>query len=210
MAETNVSTTIEERIATIREEQGDQVSLDSVAAIVGGILGTIRGDIEAADLAPQPPATETFELPPTLLEVLTKGFRETKMPETIKQLTETVEEAEEATNIILSAGEALEELADTVDEKTAKKIHEICTNIYQASNFQDIGGQRINKVLTTVREIITNLDAAAAAIGELYIEENAPVDEHQVTEEENLLHGPQLHQDANTQAEIDALLASFD
>ncbi len=89
------------------------------------------------------------------------------------------------------------------------------TRIYEGCGFQDITGQRVTKVVKTLKDIEERIDALVAAFGSEIEKVKADQPEPEEKEEkkdcdEDVLHGPQLAKDAKSQAEVDALLASFD
>jgi chemotaxis protein CheZ len=83
------------------------------------------------------------------------------------------------------------------------------TRIYEACNFQDITGQRISKVVATLKTIETRLVSLAAAVGHgegaAKSGKPAPQDGSKGSDA-GLLNGPQLPQNATKQDEVDALL----
>lgn len=201
-------------IESLRADRGDQVSLDSVGEIVASLLESLDGDLGPAedrnDDRSAGDRVDFEELGARLFPLLGAGFRDEGLRESVTHLSEAIAESEEAANAILEAGEAIEQLVATVSGEDAHKMLAIVTKIYEASSFQDIGGQRITKAIKTIREVADRLDQVAAIIGSDLIEELAPEIEATASEDESLLHGPQHHGQANTQEEIDALLASFD
>lgn len=201
-------------IESLRADRGGRVSLDSVGEVVASLLESLDGDLSPADDhdgdCNAANKVDLEELGPRLFPLLTAEFRDEGLRESAAHLSEAVAESEVAANAILEAGETIEELAATVSGEAASKMLGIVTKIYEASSFQDIGGQRITKALKTIREVADRLDQVAAIIGADVIAELAPKKEGAKSEEENLLHGPQHHGQANTQEEVDALFASFD
>jgi len=101
----------------------------------------------------------------------------------------------QATQKILDAAEEIDQLAENLaaalkgglERELAQDISEILLRIFEACNFQDLIGQRVSKVLGTLKP-------GTAAV---------PRRGHAAPE----LHGPRLDGDAGhmTQAEIDAL-----
>ncbi len=201
-------------IESLRADRGDPVSLDLVGEIVASLLESLDGDLGPAEHRDDDRRAGNkvgFEqLGPRLFPLLTTGFRDEGLREAAAHLSEAIAESEEATNAILEAGEAIEELVATVNGEAARKMLAIVTRIYEASAYQDIGGQRITKAMKTIREVADRLDQVAAIIGSDLIEELGSEKQGPKSEEENLLHGPQHHGQANTQEDVDALLASFD
>jgi chemotaxis protein CheZ len=76
-----------------------------------------------------------------------------------------------------------------------------------------VTGQRITKVVKTLKHIETTIDALLVAFGDCQ-KDGAIVapplpPEDTRSEEEKLLNGPQLPTAANNQTDIDAILAGF-
>lgn len=71
-----------------------------------------------------------------------------------EELTAVVRATEEATNIILDAADEIQGLVTKLPKSDeATKINDATIRIYAASNFQDITGQRINKVIKTLEYV---------------------------------------------------------
>jgi chemotaxis protein CheZ len=81
--------------------------------------------------------------------------------------------------------------------------------IFEACSFQDITGQRISKVVGTLREIEGAVDKLLNLFGP---GDADPLPEMEDTrsEDEQLLNGPQLDGQGVSQDDIDKLLAEFD
>lgn len=88
------------------------------------------------------------------------------------------------------------------------------TEIFEASNFQDITGQRITKVVSTLKVIEEKINALVTILGD-EVQRAAATDQPNAANDgapgdEDLLNGPQLPSNAIDQDEIDKLLSSFD
>src|SRR3546814_553319 len=98
--------------------------------------------------------------------------------------------------------------------EVAGPITDAVTRVYEACNFQDITGQRITKIVKALQHIETKVDALLNAFGEELEEQRkarqAAKAAAKPTKDGHLLNGPQLPDEATKQADIDALLASFD
>ena len=137
------------------------------------------------------------------------------IPVATDELDAVLEHTAAATNEILDTCEVLERLVPELPALPAARIGEAVTRIYEACSFQDITGQRIAKVVAALKEIegrvqqITQRFGPSAGGGAPVA---APARERLPgrTEGERLAQGPQLPAAASSQAEIDALLASFD
>ena len=140
------------------------------------------------------------------------------IPTANDELDAVVEHTASATNEILDACEALERLAPTLSGEAADTVGAAVTRIYEACSFQDITGQRIGKVVTALKAIETRVQQVTARFGHAPAAVPAPASAppggggwtNAKTEGERLANGPQLPAAASSQAEIDALLASFD
>ena len=85
--------------------------------------------------------------------------------------------------------------------------------IYQACSFQDITGQRINKVVKTLKQIESKVDQLLSAFGDEVAQQRtkatneaaAAQESAKAAREEHLLNAPQLPTEAVSQADIDAL-----
>jgi chemotaxis protein CheZ len=129
------------------------------------------------------------------------------------ELDAIVSATEGATETILSASERIEGLTESIkvqatsdDERAAAEdITEEIMKIFEACNFQDLTGQRITRVVNTLRFVEERIETMIDALGgEKEIAEVAP----QVETKEGdarLLHGPQSGENRISQDEIDSL-----
>ena len=109
--------------------------------------------------------------------------------------------------------ELLEGLTAQMPAEIAEQVTNAVTQVYESCNFQDITGQRITKVVKTLKHIEDRVEALVAAFGDeiqKYRQTHPHEEPQQKSADEKLLNGPQLPDDAGKQADIDALLASFD
>lgn len=147
-----------------------------------------------------------------LLQPRTFGAK--KIPDANLELDAIVGATDEAAGRIMDAADQIGEIAGDSDAKLAEKLQNISTELYEASSFQDICGQRITKVVKTLKFLEERLIVLAEAIGDdTVIEEEKSVEFNSdglVEDNKSLLHGPQLEDEANSQDDIDALMADFD
>ena len=129
------------------------------------------------------------------------------------QLDAIVEATEEATNTIMEAVEANEEILDglraefTEESQIAKldKVTENVSRIYEACSFQDITGQRITKVVRSLSYVEQRVNSIIEVWGEEEIAGIEVIPDHEKTEDEKLLEGPQRKEVAISQDDIDKL-----
>ncbi|TCS63023.1 protein phosphatase CheZ [Varunaivibrio sulfuroxidans] len=136
------------------------------------------------------------------------------LPAATDELDAIVKATAEATNTIMDAVEVVENVMGEVADDPSKRLMEATTHIYEACSFQDITGQRIGKVVTTLKHIEEKIDALVEAFGDeiSLIKKNMPEEKSAdgLVTDKDLLEGPQLGDAAKSQSEIDDLLAGFD
>ncbi len=133
------------------------------------------------------------------------------------ELDAIVSSTERATQQILEAAEKIESLTREIqshapDQYVTRLTEDICetiVGIFESCNFQDITGQRITKVVRTLKyveaRIIAMIDIwGAEAFGEMDLA-GAPSQETAADDDSKLLNGPQLENKGISQDEIDKL-----
>jgi chemotaxis protein CheZ len=130
------------------------------------------------------------------------------------ELDAIVTATERATQQILEAAEKIENLSreiashstDGYVSRLVEDIGETIVSMFEACNFQDITGQRITKVVRTLKYIEARVNAMIEIWGAENIAEATPVlvEDHR-DDESKLLNGPQLESKAISQDEIDKL-----
>ncbi|WP_291298424.1 protein phosphatase CheZ [Elioraea sp.] len=203
-----------ERLAVLRDRHRDATTPEAVANIVETVLGTMHGDLsqtEATLLSEVEQIARTIaaakqEIASLQVEDINGSF----IPSATDELDAIVEATARATNEILDACETFDMISSEVSAEVSDKLQGATTRIYEACSFQDITGQRITKVVSTLKSIEERIGAiidtfAARVPGEARL---SPKSEPEG--EAALLNGPQLPGNGVDQAEIDRLLASFD
>ena len=139
--------------------------------------------------------------------------KNTHIPEATDELDAVVAATADATNTIMAQCEKIDAVGAGLDDASKEALTGCVTQIYEACSFQDITGQRIKKVITTLRIIEERVDSIVDTLGDkvgLKISDAQLVKEVSVEDEKSLLNGPQMPEKAITQADIDKLLAEFD
>ena len=114
----------------------------------------------------------------------------------------------------------IESVAEVISDEQSNVLSDAVTQIYEACSFQDITGQRIHKVVTALREIEEKVETVVQKFGpdretreELKRQRQADKEVVESVDgevnEEDLLEGPQMAENANSQDDIDALLADM-
>lgn len=140
--------------------------------------------------------------------------KEEHLPRAGQELEAIVEATADATHKIMDAVEIIEGAIPQTEGDAQAQLSDAVTRIFEACSFQDITGQRIGKVVKTLKDIEDRVDAMINAFGGEIKKIKAEQVKQEAKKEEvtdaDLLEGPQLAGQGKNQAEIDALLASFD
>ena len=127
-----------------------------------------------------------------------------------EELDAVVSHTADATNAILEACELLDATADSAGGPDAAIVQEATMRIYEACSFQDITGQRITKVVNTLKTVEAKVTMIVETFGLRRWEEVMPTPDPSAQKADaHLLNGPQMPASAMAQADIDALLADF-
>lgn len=195
----------------------------------GGSLPDSR-PATTADAPPDDPSDEEIMTLKTEVKALAHAIQQTKReiaalrsPNADKdqisavtdELDAVVQATEDATNTILEAAETIDNVAeqlrssdDAFVNQLGEQLAEQSMKVFEACNFQDITGQRINKVVNGMKFVEERIQAMIAIWGEEDFAKIAPSTEINFRPEDpdaSLLSGPQLEGKGISQDEIDAL-----
>jgi chemotaxis protein CheZ len=145
-----------------------------------------------------------------------KSFNGEEMARVNGELGAVVGGTEEATQQILEAAESIDQAASALSKVNSpdqqrlisEEIQERVVSIFEACNFQDLTGQRIKKVMNTMKFIENHITVMMEIWGGVdAIKAHAPTIVDSREEDEKLLNGPKLSGDAGhaSQDDIDAL-----
>lgn len=145
-----------------------------------------------------------------------KSFSGDEMTKVTGELGAVVGGTEEATQQILEAAEAIDEAASALaktqssemQSQLSQDIQERVISIFEACNFQDLTGQRISKVMTTMKFIEHHINVMMEIWGGVdHIKAHAPPIVDERVGDARLLNGPKgLGEEGHaSQNDIDAL-----
>jgi chemotaxis protein CheZ len=158
--------------------------------------------------------TDAIEHTKTQIAALRPAGSADRIERAAIELDAVVLDTENATNRILAATEAIEELGNRLAAQSndaamsgiADELAERVVEIFEACNFQDITGQRITKVVDTMKFIDERVHRMIQIWGEEMLTTHAePADGEASTADGDTLHGPALPEQRISQDEIDAL-----
>ncbi|MEM5581058.1 MULTISPECIES: protein phosphatase CheZ [unclassified Roseibium] len=147
----------------------------------------------------------------------TTGSEGEDMTRVTNELDAVVSGTEGATETILSAAEFIDETANTLSARVGKEESELAgdirdqvVQIFEACNFQDLTGQRITKVVGTLRFIEDRIEQMMDIWGGIETFKEIETEMRKAKEgDAALLNGPSLESDVDvaSQDDIDALFA---
>ena len=138
-----------------------------------------------------------------------KELTEKDLPDAANSLDIIIQTSEEACSNILGCAEELMEVAEYVPSKLNARLMEISTKLFESSNFDDLNGQRVRKVIKTLKNIEDRLKGLLDAYGEDYEKVAPDTSDPKKSKDEALMNGPQDAGAAASQEEIDAILNGF-
>lgn len=204
---------LQEEIKAARAEIKTPLTPEEVAGIVRQVIQSLDGDVSAADLKFY---SELEELARYIRQAKTEiasikpdDISTSYIPKATDELDAVVGATEDATNRIMDVCDEMSSIATQCAPEINEKLVNCTTKIFEACNFQDITGQRITKVVETLKHIDSRIEAIVKAMGdEIHrVGGDAPKNIHAADPEKGLLNGPQLPSAAISQADIDKLLS---
>jgi chemotaxis protein CheZ len=132
-----------------------------------------------------------------IAEIRPNDLKLEKLPRAGKELEAIVKQTEAATGTIMDAAEAI------MSANPAQELIEHCTRIIEACAFQDLTGQRITKVVSTLTTVENRLQALETAWGG--VSDSHAAEARDREDDAQYLNGPALEGEGHDQAAIDAL-----
>ena len=134
---------------------------------------------------------------------------EAKIPDAASQLQAVLDLTEKAAGSIMAECEAIEDKLSGVDAATQEAIQESITKIYEALSFQDITGQRLQKIITVLQEVERQILRMVVVFGLKSKTAEDGLDsatKDKLESEAELLSGPQLPGQGLEQDQVDDIL----
>jgi chemotaxis protein CheZ len=199
------------KLAAIRGQQ-PEFEHGMITEVVRAVLTTISDDLttkETTLLREVEELGRTIAIAKSEIAALrVDDITDHDIPFATDELDAIVEHTAHATHAILESCEMLDEVSSSVSGDAATKLQDAVTRIYEACSFQDITGQRITKVVSTLKVIEEKVAHIISTFGPNT--EQVAQTGNRVASDADLLNGPQLPAHAMDQSDIDKLLASFE
>ena len=185
-----------------------------VADVVRAVIDTLGGELSAHEtelLGEIEDLGRTIALAREEIAALrTESSSDTAVSSASEELDAVVSHTADATNAILEACERLDDACASAAGPDAATVQDATMRIYEACSFQDITGQRITKVVATLKTVEGKVNRIIETFGRSRWDDvQAASLSNDDRPDAHLLNGPQLPVAAMGQAAIDALLADF-
>ena len=218
----SVAAQIEMLVDHLRENRERDISLGDIAAVTEVLLTTMQRYFSAID-------TTIYSEFRAMSDRITSARTEIAqmsgdqdedehIPRAGRELEAIVQATEEASSNIMDAAEEIMGL-DLGADGAADAVNDACMRIFEACSFQDITGQRINKVIETLTYIENRLSGlenaleaklnAADAKSETTAKNTLNEDDPEF-ERKHLLKGPALEGEGIDQSAVDSLMSGAD
>lgn len=130
-------------------------------------------------------------------------IKNTRLPGASVELDAVVRDTERATESIMSEAEGLMGVEPTDLAAYKAQVDAAMMRIFEACSFQDLTGQRVTKVISTLRHIEDRVTKFASALGVTDAATEETAEEKRARE--LILNGPAKNGPATSQDDIDAM-----
>jgi len=195
----------------LRAGDHQSVSLPDVAALTEVLMRSLESYFKSIDLT-------LYEECQSLADYIDDARHEISslspdnsdtvgIPRAELELEAIVQQTESATNTIMESAERIMEADPGDTEGYTTVVNDAVMQIFEACSFQDITGQRISKVVSTLQHVEERVAKLVNILGVMdkSNETESPARE-EVDEDKALLNGPALEGEGIDQSEIDSLL----
>lgn len=190
----------------LREKQTDELAMADVAMVTEVLISTMQryfGSIDTQIYREFRELATYIEDAKSEISQLRPGdLKQEKLPRAGLELDAIVQATEEATNTIMEAAESLMDIDSDDPDEIKGVVMDKCMAIFEACSFQDITGQRISKVVTT----LTHIEDRLSQLQHIWWSgEEGGADEPEKVGDAALLNGPQLAGEGIDQSYVDSV-----
>lgn len=193
----------------LRASDDQKISLTDIAAATEVLLQATRMYFKTIDTSVfsevRKMSTLISQMRSDVAQLRPDDLKNEKIPRAGLELDAVVKNTEDATNTIMESAEEIMSVDLSDEENRETFINNACMRIFEACSFQDITGQRVNKVVKTLTQIEERLDSMQGDWATGLGADEIPAEANQ-SSGELLLHGPALEGEGADQSEVDALL----
>ncbi len=187
---------------------------DQVVSIINSVISKVKspGDVSRETLYKELHTLKDIidDLRSQLGSMNAGAISQTHIPSATDELDAVVQMTEKASGSIMDSCEKIQARMAGEKKELVDDVNAQVTAIFEACTFQDITGQRISKVIKTLKDIDSRVAGLMSALEGQFTPAEKSVLKDTRSYEESLLNGPQLPQSAISQDDIDKLLAALD
>lgn len=220
-------TTIQQHIADLESTTADTIPAEQVRSLITAVKDLFEGRFESEDVKLYGELGDLAKFINSAKKEL-RDFQphvlsDQDIPDASNQLDAIVQQTEKATGSIMDSCEQLEginqriidklishdpqldeDVLASVDDAMVEAQNHV-TNIFESCNFQDLTGQRIMKIVKTLKEVERQVLRMVVVFGlqNTNVEDS---DREKLKTEAELLEGPQLPGSSLEQDDIDDIL----
>lgn len=201
----------DEILTLLRDAKHKDVQLNDVMKMAEIMMNSMHGFFKSMDVAVYKEmrdiATYIEKAKGDISNLQANKLKGEHIPVAGRELDEVVAATERATDTIMENAEMIMSTDPTDHAAYQTAVNDGLMNIFEACSFQDITGQRITKVVTTLKHIEERVSKFASATG---VQDNdSDVSDSEAArlqrEKDLILHGPQTASEATAQDDIDAM-----
>ena len=196
-----------------RLRSGDHktVSLPEVAALTEVLMRSLESYFKSIDMTIYRECKELADFIDDARQEISSlspdHSDEVGIPRAGLELEAIVQQTEKATNTIMESAEQIMEADSNDMEAYTGTVNDAVMQIFEACSFQDITGQRISKVVSTLEHVEDRVSRLVNILGVMEgVEPANSQPEAEIDENAALLNGPALEGEGMEQSEIDDLL----
>lgn len=201
----------DEILTLLKDARNKDVQLNDVMSMAEIMMNSMHGFFKSMDVAVYKEmrdiASYIEKAKGDISSLQANKLKGEHIPVAGRELDEVVAATERATNTIMENAENIMGTDPSDHDAYQAAVNEGLMNIFEACSFQDITGQRINKVVGTLKHIEDRVSKFASATGiqdgdvEMSNEEAVQAQR----KKDLILHGPQDAEEATAQDDIDAM-----
>ncbi len=186
------------------KEALDLVDILTLAEVMVGAMQSFFSSVDARVYAEFRGIADFIERTKSEVAALQPNhLQNTRIPQAGKELDAIVKQTEDATNTIMENAERIMSADPSDTAAYQETVQDAIMQIFEACSFQDITGQRISKVVSTLKHIEERVTKISSAFGVADAEGHEP-DEEEQRKRDLMLNGPQLDGEGVNQTDIDA------
>jgi chemotaxis protein CheZ len=211
--ESSIESSLDDVAGQIRDLKASALGLPDILKLADIMVVSMRGFFSQLDVSIYKELTDVSSFINNARSEIGRlqpaNLQNKHFPEAGKELEAITQSTEAATNTIMEQAELIMS-ADPEDmEAYQATVQGAVMEIFEACSFQDITGQRISKVVSTLVHIEDKIGSLANALGAAIDE--VPQDEEETDEErrrrELILNGPALEGEGIDQSDVDELMS---